>query len=260
MHDPTLLVVLPTLGQRLELLTIALESCAELAQTVPLTLAVVVPKEAKSARTLATQYGALLVDDPGTGMADAVNAALAASTTETFYVWVGDDDRLVTNGVAALVSALEQDPLAVVAYGHCDYVDETGRVLATNKAGKWATRILRFGPNFIPHPGTVVRLSSLNAIGGFDPQLGYALDLDMFLKLRSRGRFLSLTTTSAQFRWHPESLTVADRKASSREAMAVKNSHLPQWLRPFSFLWNYPVAWASALAAMGVNKRATSRT
>jgi hypothetical protein len=256
MHDPTLLVVLPTLGQRPELLTIALESCADLAQTVPLTLAVVLPQGADSARTIAKKYGALLVDDPGTGMADAVNAALAQATTEQFYVWVGDDDRLVTSGVEALVSALEADPQAVVAYGHCDYVDETGRVIATNQAGKWAKRLLSFGPNLIPHPGTVVRLSGLKAIGGFDPRLGYALDLDMFLKLRSHGRYLSLPTRSAQFRWHSESLTVADRKASSREAMAVKNSHLPGWLRPFSFLWNYPVAWASALAARGVNQRA----
>jgi len=60
---------------------------------------------------------------------------------------------------------------------------------------------------------------------------------------------------SARFRWHPDSATVADRAASSREAMAVKRRHLPQWLRPLSGVWNYPVAWASAVAAFHLTKK-----
>lgn len=259
MQDPELLVVLPTLGQRLELLNIALESCAVLRETVPLTLVVVLPHEATEARKLCARFGALLVEDPGTGMAEAINNALAQASTEKYYVWVGDDDRLIAPGVASLVEALENDGSAVVAYGQCDYVDPAGSFLVRSRAGRWAVRLLRFGPNLIPHPGTVVRLSSLQKIGGFDPRLGFALDLDVFLRLRSEGTFLSLQTVSAEFRWHPESLTVAGRKASSREAIAVKNKHLPGYLRPISFVWNGPVAWASALAARALNTRATSR-
>ena len=103
MHDPKLLVVLPTLGERLELLQIALQSCATLAEEVPLTLVVVLPSQAHAARELCESFGALLVDDPGTGMAGAINAAIAQATSEQFYVWVGDDDRLVAGGVADLV-------------------------------------------------------------------------------------------------------------------------------------------------------------
>jgi 2-phospho-L-lactate guanylyltransferase (CobY/MobA/RfbA family) len=258
MDDPKLLVVLPTLGERPELLTVALESCATLREKVPLTLVVVLPSAAHSVRSLCENFGAVLVDDPGTGMAGAINAALAVASSEQFYVWVGDDDRLVAKGVAELVDALDNDATAVVAYGHCDYVDQTGRVVAQNRAGRWARFFLSFGPNLIPHPGTIVRLRPLADSGGFNPNLRYALDLDVFLRLRDHGRFISLKTVSAQFRWHPESLTVADRKASGREAVAVKNSHLPVFVRPISFLWNFPVSWASAWAAKAVNQRAGS--
>jgi hypothetical protein len=55
---------------------------------------------------------------------------------------------------------------------------------------------------------------------------------------------------------HPDSLTVANRRASSLEAEAVKRSHLPGALRPVSYLWSYPVRWASALAAKRVNAAA----
>ena len=256
MTDPKLLVVLPTLGTRLDLLAEALESCVEAGKRVPLTLAVIVPKGAAKARALARKAGARIIDDPGAGMASAVNAGLACATSERYYVWVGDDDRLVARGIAALVDELDKDDRAVVAYGQCDYITQSGSVVGTSGAGALARFLLPWGPNLIPHPGTIVRISALRSIGFFDPSLNYALDLDVFLKLRGTGRFVSRPVVSAQFRWHPESLTVADRHASSLEAMAIKRSHLPAWARPLSPLWHWPVAWASMVASGLVSARA----
>jgi GT2 family glycosyltransferase len=189
-------------------------------------------------------------------MPAAVNAGLASATSERYYVWVGDDDRLVARGIAALVEELEKDDHAVVAHGQCHYITHSGSVIGTSGAGALARFLLPWGPNLIPHPGTIVRISALRSIGFFDPALNYALDLDVFLKLRGRGTFVSRPVVSAQFRWHPESLTVADRQASSVEAMAIKRSHLPTWVRPLSPLWHWPVAWASMIASEMVSARA----
>ena len=256
MADPKLLVVLPTLGTRLDLLAEALDSCVEAGKSVPLTVAVIVPKSASTARQLAKNAGARIIDDLGIGMAAAVNAGLASATSEHYYVWVGDDDRLVASGIAALVDELERDTNAVVAHGQCDYITHSGAVIGTSGAGALARFLLPWGPNLIPHPGTTVRISALRSIGFFDPALNYALDLDVFLKLRAAGTFVSRPVVSAQFRWHPESLTVADRHASSTEAMAIKRRHLPAWARPLSPLWNWPVAWASVIASEIVSARA----
>ncbi len=256
MADPKLLVVLPTLGTRLDLLAEALDSCVEAGKSVPLTVAVIVPKKASKARQLAKNVGARIIDDPGAGLATAVNSGLASATSERYYVWVGDDDRLVAGGIAALVDELEKDDKAVVAHGKCDYITRAGAVMGTSGAGALARLLLPWGPNLIPHPGTIVRISALRSIGFFDPALNYALDLDVFLKLRGKGTFVSRPVVSAQFRWHPESLTVADRHASSVEAMAIKRRHLPAWARPFSPLWHWPVAWASMIASEIVNARA----
>ena len=256
MAPVTLLIVLPTLGDRLEFLETALRSCRDLAGLVPTTVAMVVPTGEVKARALGSKYGAVLIDDPGSGMADAVNAGLGARTSEEFYVWVGDDDELVPQGVAALMEALGNRPSAVVAYGHCDYIDGTGSVIGRSKAGPLATALLPWGPNLIPHPGTIVRLDALEAVGGFDSRLSYALDLDVFLKLRRVGDFITAPTVSARFRWHADSATVADRSSSTREAIIVKNRHLPALLRPLSWIWNYPVAWASQVAAWAVTVRA----
>ena len=56
------------------------------------------------------------------------------------------------------------------------------------------------------------------AAGGYDESLRFAMDLDMFLRLRSRGRFVSTPRTVASYRWHPDALTVAN--AISARALA----------------------------------------
>jgi len=129
-------------------------------------------------------------------------------------------------------------------------------VIGRSKAGPLATALLPWGPNLIPHPGTIVRLDALEAVGGFDSRLSYALDLDVFLKLRRVGDFITAPTVSARFRWHADSATVADRSSSTREAIIVKNRHLPALLKALSWIWNYPVAWASQVAAWAVTVRA----
>ena len=77
----------------------------------------------------------------------------------------------------------------MLAFGGCDYIDADGRTIAVSNAGRLATFLLPWGPDLIPHPGTMVRLDALEAIGGFDRSLKYAMDLDAFLKLRAHGRF-----------------------------------------------------------------------
>lgn len=253
---PGILVVLPTLGDRLDFLRETLDSVARQRETVDLTLVVVSPPSAIDARRLAAEYGAVLVDDPKTGISAAINCGLEARTDERYYAWVGDDDLFRPGGLALLQSMLEADRDAVVAYGACDYIDPQGATAWVSAAGGLAIRVLPWGPNLIPNPAALIRFDALTAIGGFDETLRYAMDLDVFLSLRSHGRFLPTRTSVAAFRWHPDSLTVANRRASSREAESIKRKHLPAVLRPVSFVWDIPVRFASKVAANRVTARA----
>ena len=250
------MIVLPTSGERLDLLRRALESCIGIESSVLGPVVVVAPSSAKAAGKLARSYGAVVVRDAGKGISQATNTGLSQTSSEKYYVWLGDDDELVAEGVNHLLEKLAQNPDAVLAYGYCEYINEAGRVVAKSKAGPIAKSLLSWGPNLIPHPGTVIRVEAMRAVGCFDPGLKFALDLDLFLKLRKLGTFISLPIVSARFRWHADSTTVADRSSSTREAIIVKNRHLPAWLRPLSWIWNYPVAWASQVAAWAATLRA----
>ena len=64
MTAPEVLVVLPTLGDRLDTLRLSIESVNEQRADLELTLVVVAPPGATEARMLATSLGAVVVDDP----------------------------------------------------------------------------------------------------------------------------------------------------------------------------------------------------
>lgn len=256
MPNSELLVVLPTLGDRLDTLRESLESVDAQRLQISLTLAVVAPPSATEARQLARTFGAMVVDDPREGISSAINCGLAVRTTEQYYAWVGDDDLFRPGGLALLKAMLDRDSGAVVAYGGCDYIDGEGRTIAVSNAGGLAMLLLPWGPDLIPNPSAMIRLDALERIGGFDPSLKFAMDLDAFLKLREYGKFRWTRSSVSAFRWHPDSLTVANRLSSSREAESVKRRHLPIWLRPLSGLWHHPIRWASIFAANRVNARA----
>lgn len=245
-------MVLTTLGERLPLLRRALESVRN--QQIVVHLVVVVPRTAQAARELAVSSGATVVDDPGRGMAAAMNAGLAASRGEKYYMWLGDDDAYAVGGLERLAALLDSSRRAVVAYGACEYVNDAHEVVWTSRAGVLARWMLGIGPNLIPHPAALIRVDALEAVGGYNEDLSLVMDLDLFLRLKKSGPFVSTNHVVSRFGWHSESLTVQNRKRSSEEARAVKRFHLPRWLRPLEPLWEYPVQWASDLAARSLNR------
>lgn len=215
----------------------------------------VAPKSATEARQLAERFDVLVVDDSGRGMSAAINEGLRCRATEEYYIWLGDDDQYRPRGLATLASLLDEDPSAVVAYGACDYLRDDGRVLWTSQAGALARVMIGVGPNLIPHPAAMMRLDAVDEAGGYDEDLSLVMDLDLLLRLKKQGRFIATRDIVSAFGWHPESLTVSDRKMSGAEARMVKRRYLGPVARVLEPLWEYPVSWASQVAAHTLNRR-----
>jgi len=251
-------MVIPTLGERIDLLRQTLQSIVDQGASTP-DIIVVCPKKALEARALAAEFGADVADDPG-GISAAVNVGFALAKQRHIYAtWMGDDDLLRSNSLASTTAALDANPKAVVAFGFCDYIDDKNNILFTNRAGWYAPWLMTWGPDLVPLPGILFRLSAVQQAGGFDEALKYAMDLDVLLKLRKMGRFVNTKKTLAAFRWHPDSTTVANRTASLNEAEMVKRRRLSKPLQILAPLWEGPIRAATRMAARRVNALAHAK-
>lgn len=252
--DARVLLVVATLGRRPTYLSQTLTSIRT--QQVPADIVIVAPVDAPGLAEVAAEFDARLLPDPGS-LPKAINLGVEQGlTSHEFVNWLNDDDLLEPGSLTATTAALERDPGAVVAFGACRYIDEQGRELWVSKAGPWAPRILKWGPDLIPQPGMLVRASAWQEVGGLDTSYRLAFDLDLLLKLQKVGRLIDTGTVVSSFRWHADSLTVDDRGTNIAESERAKRAALSPVGRRLAWMWEAPVRVATRFAAREVNRRA----
>jgi len=226
-------VIVPTLGTRPDFLAESLTSIRSSGRCM--ILLVRPPHCTIEPRSAALVDG--LIDDPGGGLAAAINAGIAALPASIrFATWLGDDDRLISGSLDMVTRELARSG-AMFVYGGCRYIDAEGREVWLNRSGRWAVPLMRVGPQLVPQPGSLFDRNAFDAIGGLDVSFKWAFDLDMFLRLARRGSTSFVHTTLAEFRWHEGSLSVGGRMGSVTEASAIRRAALPRLLRPISILW-----------------------
>ena len=250
-------IVVPTLGKRPDYLDKCLKSIRSAGDAHIL---LVGPSTLDTVRLQSDSLIDSFVLDAGAGLASAINQGISALPPSVQYVnWLGDDDILKPESLATSSEVLDSKSNVVMTFGSCEYIDDQGSVVWINRSGQWAGPLLRFGPDLIPQPGALFRRSAFEAVGGLNSEFGWAFDFDLFIRLSKLGSLKFMNQTMAQFRWHPESLSVEHRKHSVAEASKVRISHLPSWIRPISFIWEYPVRQATLIAGKRVTAKAQSK-
>ena len=250
-------IVVPTLGERPDYLEQSLRSIraggeAHILLVAPVSLNT---DDLRSAGLIDS-----MAIDKGAGLPAAINQGVKALPGNIEYVnWLGDDDLLIRGSLETSSRVLDDERDTIMAFGSCDYIDGEGSIIWANRSGQWAVPILRFGPDLIPQPGALFRRSAFEQVGGLTNNLRWAFDFDLFIKLSKLGELRFIDQTLAQFRWHPESLSVEYRKQSVAEASKVRVSHLPAFLRPISLLWEYPLRQATLIAGKRVTARSQSK-
>lgn len=252
-----ILVVMATLGERPEFLNEALESITS--QSVDADVVIVGPIDSTVLKGASERFGADLTADPGS-LPAAINLGIAEHGARyEFVTWLNDDDLLEPGALDRTRRALIDRPDASATYGFCRYIDGAGRQLWVNKAGKLAPWVLKWGPDLIPQPGSLIRRSSWEHVGGLDESYSLAFDLDLLLRLQKVGPLVDVGQIVSSFRWHADSLTVDDRTRNIAESERAKRAALGPWGRRSSWLWEMPVRWATRAAASEVQRRAQRR-
>jgi hypothetical protein len=131
-----------------------------------------------------------------------------------------------------------------MVYGKCEYIDRSGNKITTNRSGNYARFLMRFGPQLVSQPGSLIRKEAYLAAGGLNHGYKCAFDLDLFIKLQKFGKMHYTPAVLASFRWHADSLTVASRSESVKEAREIRTSALPFYIRKFAAIWEFPISFA----------------
>lgn len=248
-------LIIPTIFSRPELLPLAAQSIQN--QGVDVELLVACPRELTEKVSASLPRVRVIAEAPGLPLAEKINQALRQLPESCEYIcWLGDDDLLMPGALASAAAELDRDPECVLVYGGIDYIDPSGKKLFTNPSSQFHASLLSFGPQLIPQPGALWRRDAFEKAGGLSGEFNLAFDFDFFLRLKKLGKLKHVPVTLAQFRWHPDSLSVKRRWVSVSEASRVRRKHYSGPMRVLWPLWEPFVMLATWLAGKLVSLRA----
>jgi glycosyltransferase involved in cell wall biosynthesis len=250
--SPRVAIVIPTLGNRSKYLEECIRSVKDSQGTY---LVVISPDSLILDPELAKLVDQFLLEE-GVGLATAINqAAFSLPPTIEYFNWLGDDDLLAFNSTEISMGIFDDNPGASGVYGMCEYINSKGSRLGVNSSGTWAKTLIRFGPDLIPSPGSLLSLDAFKQIGGLRTEYNLAFDVDLFIRLQKSGPLIYVPKLLGKFRWHEDSLTVRSRLVSAREASRIRRQCLPQFARFFSIVWEFPIVVLTYLAGVLVGIR-----
>ena len=114
----------------------------------------------------------------------------AATAKGRFLLFLDDDDYLVPNALASLLGVLKDQPRLIIAYGGIVYENGAGETLGTLNlgiSGNCASQMLAGA--FIQFGSACIRAEAFFAVGGINPTVEFAADMELFRRLAMVGDF-----------------------------------------------------------------------
>jgi len=177
---------------------------------------------------IARRYaGTLLVERPGQNQSQAINTGLQLASGE-IVAWLNADDCYARGALTFVRKHFAESPQLDVLFGDCDVVDDTDHLLWREAPGHYDyQRLLRRG-NYLAQPSVFLRKDVLKRVGLLDESLEYAMDYDLWLRLRG-ARIEYVPRVLAMFRWHSRSKTARNQMGNWREILRIVRRHGGGW-------------------------------
>ena len=142
------------------------------------------------------------VEQANAGQAVARNRGIELSRGE-FVALLDDDDQWPADKLAWQMKALRQNPRATMAWGDAVRLDDNRPLYPPPPdAAEWqGERVIH--KCLVRSPGqALIRRSTLERVGGFDPNLWGTDDFDLYIRLAEVGPFVYQPRTALLYRWH----------------------------------------------------------
>jgi GT2 family glycosyltransferase len=166
------------------------------------------------------------VSEKDQGQSHAINKGLMGASGP-LSGWLNSDDLLLPGALHHLGVLYAANAQAVAWVGGCCRIDVHGNVLSVVHPGQLSpTAIARWRqPDLFYQPSCFFSSEAFGAVGGLDQNIHYALDLDLWLRLRQRGAFATTPQILSAATIHGDAKTQAQRNAMHAETIAVQIRH-----------------------------------
>jgi len=154
------------------------------------------------------------------GPAQAINRALARARG-TYLGWLNSDDLYTDGAISRAMDALEARPDWLLAYGHGQHIDESGRILDDYPTHRPTVPFAFFQHGcFICQPTMFFRRTAYVMLGGLNEDLKTAFDYEYWLRAFTafRSRIGFVDAVQAQSRLHQDCITMRSRATVGKEA------------------------------------------
>ena len=188
-----------------------------------------------STLAIASNYDVKVYEGKDRGIADAMNKG-AAFASGDILLHLHADDFLAHPKVLSFVdTAFKQHPELLWLYGQAYTIDEKGEVLRESRYRPFSHKKLR-RYNTITHPATFIKRTLFEEEGGFNADLKYCMDYELWLRLAKKAEPLALPAILSCFREHGDSLSTSQPLGVADEAYQVRNRYVQNlWERYRSF-------------------------
>jgi len=173
---------------------------------------------------------ARVIETPGRGIVDALNAGIRESTGR-YVARMDADDRMIAGRLDQQARFLDNHPDCGVLGTQVEYITEDGSVSGRSQYPTEPGAIARALPWECPlaHPAVMMRREALAAVGGYravvmDDGTTLAEDYDLWLRLARAGgpgALRNLDAVLLQYRQHPEQVTSANVEATAVATLAT---------------------------------------
>lgn len=162
------------------------------------------------------------------GQAHAINKGLAMAGGEV-AAWLNADDTYLPGALERVVHFFRENPSAVLVYGKAYFVDETGRRVEEVRTGLTDYRTLA-ALNLVCQPSTFFRRQTWLEAGGLDPELQYAMDHDLWIRIAEKYELAYIEEFLSTYRLHGSSKSLSPAHAVDfhREILKIIMRHY-QW-------------------------------
>ena len=160
------------------------------------------------------------VSEPDRGQTDAINKGFAHAHGE-ILAWLNSDDTWAPGTVVSAVREFAQRPTCGLIYGDANYINAEERVIGRFPAAQTNYHLLRQGFVHIPQQASFFRADLWRSLGPLDPDLYFAMDYDLWVRIARHAQVQYIPQTWGNFRLHDTAKTIAADERCWPEMMRI---------------------------------------